>query len=79
METFATAVSFSSDFFTVSFRDGRSLTVPIDWFPRILSASQRQREDVRISANGQGLHWSEIDEGVSVTGLLHGQRSQEAR
>jgi len=60
------------DSFTVDFADGRILTVPMSYFPRLLKASPEQRERFIISGGGTGLHWDEIDEDISVSGLLLG-------
>jgi hypothetical protein len=55
----------------VSLSDGRVLGVPLAWFPRLLRASAVQREQVQISP--RGLHWDELDEDISIAGLLAGQ------
>ena len=54
----------------VDLSDGRVIAVPLAWFPRLLHATQEQREQVEFSR--QGLHWAELDEDISVTGLLAG-------
>lgn len=66
----ATRVHFDPDNMWVELQDGRTLGVPLAWFPRLLHASQAQRESVRISS--RGLHWESIDEDISVAGLLAG-------
>ena len=66
----AVAVRFDEFSFTVDLSDGRSLRVPLAWFPRLLDATPAQRAQVRIS--GEGLHWEDIDEDISVEGLLAG-------
>jgi len=57
----------------VELDDGRSLGVPLAWFPRLLNATPDQRKACRIGYGGEGLHWEEIDEDISVAGLLAGQ------
>ena len=52
--------------------DGRQLSVPLAYFPRLLHASPEQRERYEVSGGGTGLHWDEIDEDISVAGLLAG-------
>ena len=52
--------------------DGRTIGVPLAWFPRLLHATPARRERYRISVTGQGLHWEELDEDISVPGLLAG-------
>lgn len=66
-----TAVRFDEDSMWVDLSDGRTLGVPLVWFPRLLSALPEQRAQVRIS--GRGLHWDDLDEDISVAGLLAGQ------
>jgi hypothetical protein len=66
----ATDVRFDDDAMWVDLDDGRTLGVPLAWFPRLLHASPDQRGQVRISA--AGLHWEEIDEDISIAGLLAG-------
>jgi hypothetical protein len=66
-----TAVSFDENTMWVDLSDGRTLGVPLAWFPRLLNASPAQRERVELSR--LGLHWDEIDEDISVAGLLAGR------
>jgi hypothetical protein len=70
MNTSATAVRFDDNSMWVDLADGRVLSVPLAWFPRLLNASAEQRAAVTISR--QGLHWEALDEDVSVAGLLAG-------
>jgi hypothetical protein len=67
----ATAVRFDEDTMWVALSDGRTLGVPLAWFPRLLRATPAQRERVEIGR--VGLHWEEIDEDISVAGLLAGR------
>jgi len=53
--------------------DGRTLGVPLVWFPRLLDATLDQRAAVRIGYGGEGLHWDDIDEDISVAGLIAGR------
>jgi hypothetical protein len=69
-------VRFDDDSMWVELSDGRTLGVPLAWFPRLLRGSPEQREQVRIS--GLGLHWDSLDEDVSVSGLLAGLGDQSA-
>lgn len=68
----ATRLSFDADNMRVEFTDGRSLIIPLVYFPRLLHASQRQREHYVISGGGTGLHWEELDEDLLVSNLLLG-------
>jgi hypothetical protein len=73
----ATAVRFDDDSMWVELSDGRPLGVPFAWFPRLLNATPKQREAVEIGRFG--LHWEEIDEDVSISGLLAGRRDQTVK
>ncbi|MEO6922700.1 MAG: DUF2442 domain-containing protein [Bryocella sp.] len=77
LEIRAMRVSFDEDSMWVALSDGRTVGVPLAWFPRLLSATSDQRDAVRISA--RGLHWESLDEDISVAGLLYGlgDRSHE--
>jgi hypothetical protein len=65
-------VSFAEDSLVVDLMDGRSISVPLVWFPRLLNASESQRKNWRISAAGYGIHWPDVDEDLSTEGLLRG-------
>lgn len=69
-----TSVRFDEDNLWVGLSDGRVLGVPLAWFPRLLRASPEQRQACRISS--RGLHWEELDEDISVAGLLAGLGDQ---
>ena len=70
MSTSAKSVRFDDSSMWVDLSDGRVISVPLAWFPRLLHATPQQREQVEFSA--QGLHWESLDEDVSVAGLLAG-------
>ncbi|MGA3263470.1 MAG: DUF2442 domain-containing protein [Terracidiphilus sp.] len=72
----ATRVRFDSDSMWVDLSDGRTIGVPLAWFPRLLHGTAEQREQVRISS--RGLHWDALDEDVSIAGLLAGLGDQSA-
>ena len=67
----ATAVRFDEHTMWVELSDGRSLGVPLAWFPRLLNATPDQRQKVEIGRTG--LHWEELDEDISIAGLLAGR------
>ena len=67
----AETVRFDEDTMWVGLRDGRTIGVPLAWFPRLLAASPAERELVEISP--MGLHWEALDEDISVAGLLAGR------
>jgi len=66
----ARGVEFIPDAFVVHLQDGRSLTVPIEWFPRLRDATPEHRSHWRLIGPGIGIHWPDIDEDISVAGLL---------
>ena len=68
----AKSVACDADSLRVQFLDGRQLSVPLHWFPRLLSATPEQLRNYEIGGGGVSLHWPEIDEDLSVAGLLAG-------
>ena len=75
-EPLAIGVAFSEDAFRVSLDDGRELSVPLAWFPRLLHATPEQRRHWELIGLGQGIHWPELDEDISVAGILAGRGDQ---
>lgn len=71
MSISATSVHFDDDTMWVDLTDGRTLGVPLAWFPRLLNATPAQRARVELSRTG--LHWEDLDEDISITGLLAGR------
>jgi hypothetical protein len=71
MTILAETVHFDDDSLWVTLNDGRTLGVPLVWFPRLMTATQEQRDNVEISYGG--LHWEDLDEDISVAGLLAGR------
>ena len=65
-------VQFTEDAISVSLRDGRVITVPLVWYPRLLDATAAQRNNWKIAGGGFGIHWPDIDEDLSAEGLLRG-------
>jgi Protein of unknown function (DUF2442) len=65
-------VNCTEDILSVELLDGRTITAPISWFPALLEASQAQRDKWEILGDGEGIYWPEIDEDLSVSGLLRG-------
>jgi hypothetical protein len=72
MSTLAKSVSFDASMMWVDMVDGRKLGVPLAYFPRLLAASSEARTKYEISGGGSGLHWDDLDEDISVEGLLAG-------
>lgn len=75
----ASRLTFEKDAFSVHLVDGRILTVPLAYFPRLLHASLKQLRKYELSGGGTGIHWDELDEDISVDGLLLGRKDQTVR
>ena len=73
----AVAVQCTDDEIIISLSDGRRLSISIVWFPRLEKASPLERADYELLGNGEGVHWPQIDEDISVAGLLAGKPSFE--
>lgn len=65
-------VTFDKDSLTVVLLNGRSVSAPLLWFPRLINATVNEREHWEILGDGEGIHWLDIDEDLSVAGLLKG-------
>ena len=70
VEPLAVDASFTDDALRVRLADGREVSAPLEWFPRLREASDAQRRNWRLIGGGVGLHWSDLDEDISVAGLL---------
>jgi Protein of unknown function (DUF2442) len=70
VEPFAVDVSFNADDLVLQLADGRQVSVPLTWFPRLLRATAEQRSNWRLIGNGIGIHWPLIDEDISVASVL---------
>ena len=77
-DIFAESLRFSEDSLTVWLDDGRTLSVPLAWYPRLLSGTKAEREDYELIGDGEGIHWPKLDEDIRVEGLLAGRRSTES-
>jgi hypothetical protein len=75
----AQSVQVSDASLSVTLSDGRTLTVPLDWFPRLLAGSEKERRTWRLIGEGEGIHWPDLDEDISVRNLLLGRRSGESQ
>ncbi|OAN48465.1 hypothetical protein A6A03_07725 [Chloroflexus islandicus] len=74
----AQAVSVTEDMLVIELKDGRSISVPLVWYPRLWYGQQHEREHVEIIGDGEYLHWPDLDEDLSVSGILAGRRSAES-
>ncbi len=72
-------VTVTDDTVTVDLVDGRTLSVPLAWFPRLAHGSPAEREQWRLVGRGEGIHWTGLDEDISVEGLLAGRASAESQ
>ena len=75
----AVGVSISSDELRVELSDGRSVSVPISWYPRLAHASPEEQNQWRLIGGGHGIHWGALDEDISVEGLITGKPSKESQ
>jgi hypothetical protein len=75
----ATRVEVSDVSLTVELVDGRSVSVPLLWYPRLVDATLAERGNWRLIGRGEGIHWPDLDEDISVAGLLAGRRSGESQ
>ncbi len=66
------AVRFTEDLLVVDLLDGRTISVPLAWYPRLLAATLEQRANWRVAGGGFGIHWPDVDEDLSTEGLLRG-------
>ena len=72
-------VKVTDDTLRVDLGDGRTISVPLAWFPRLVHATQEERNNWRLIGSGEGIHWENIDEDISIEGLLAGHASGESQ
>ncbi len=75
----ATNVVVTDDTLTVDLSDGRTISVPLAWYPRLVHASEKERATWRLVGRGEGIHWPALDEDISVEGLIAGKPSGESQ
>ena len=78
-EARAQRVALTEDALVVDLVDGRTIGVPLTWYPRLAHGSQAERAHWRFIGEGEGIHWPDLDEDISVEGLLAGRRSGETQ
>ncbi len=71
-------VEVTEDALSVQLMDGRKISVPLVWYPRLLNATAEQRKNWRVSGGGYGIHWEDVDEDLSTEGLLRGAPAPRA-
>jgi hypothetical protein len=79
IEIRATSVRVSGDALIVDLSDGRTVSAPLAWYPRLLHGTTAEREAHQFIGDGAGIHWPQLDEDISVEGILAGRRSHESR
>ena len=72
-------VTVTDDTISVDLSDGRTISTPLAWFPRLLHGTQKERNNWRLIGRGHGLHWEDLDEDISVENLILGQTSGESQ
>ncbi len=75
----AQQVTVSDDALTVDLTDGRTIAVPLVWYPRLLHGSPAERQHWQLIGNGVGIHWPELDEDISVENIVFGKPSGESQ
>jgi hypothetical protein len=75
----AEGVTVAEDTLSVDLSDGRTISVPLAWFPRLVHATPEERNHWRLIGKGGGIHWEDLDEDISVEGLLAGRPSGESQ
>ena len=74
----AVSLELSSDALIVELSDGRTLSVPLKWYPRLLEATDEERRNWQLLGDGYAIEWPDLDEHIGVEGLLAGRRSGES-
>ena len=72
-------VTVSDDTLSMDLSDGRTISVPLAWYPRLLNGSIEERNDYRFIADDRGIHWNQLDEDISIKNLILGQPSGESQ
>ena len=72
-------VRVTEDTLSVDLSDGRTISVPLEWFPRLVQATPKERNNWRLIGRGHGIHWEDLDEDISIEGLLVGKPSGESQ
>lgn len=72
-------VTVTEENLTVELSDGRSISVPLAWYPRLVHGTPEERANWRLIGNGEGIHWPELDEDISVENIILGKSSGESQ
>ena len=73
------SISISEDTLTADLSDGRTISVPLNWYPRLLHGTPEERRNWRLIGKGEGIHWPDLDEDISAQNLIFGQPSGESQ
>ena len=73
------SLDFEESTLTVDLSDGRTIQVPLEWYPRLLHASENERNNWRLIGNGEGIHWETLDEDISLLDIIFGRPSGESK
>lgn len=74
-----TNVTVTDDTLSIDLEDGRTIAIPIGWYPRLAYGTPEERANFEISGAGYGIHWPDLDEDIGVEGILLGKKSSESR
>ncbi len=72
-------VAVTNDLLAVGLENGRTISIPISWYPRLAHGTLEERQNFQISGTGYSIHWPDLDEDIGVEGLLTGKKSMESR
>jgi hypothetical protein len=79
LEALAKSVRVTDDALIVDLSDGRTVSVPLAWYPRLLHGTTDERNNHELIGDGEGIHWPQLDEDISVDGILAGRPSRESK
>jgi len=72
-------ITITDDTLSADLSDGRTISVPLAWYPRLMNASVEERNNWRFIAGGEGIHWTQLDEDINIKNLILGQPSGESQ
>jgi hypothetical protein len=79
LEIRATSVRVSDDALIIDLSDGRTVSAPLAWYPRLLNGTPAERDYHQLIGEGLGIHWPQLDEDINIEGILAGRRSHESK
>ena len=72
-------IEWSNDALVVDLNDGRTISVPVMWYPRLLHGTIKEKNNWRLIGNGEGIHWPDLDEDISIENIIAGKPSGESQ